>query len=60
MDAFPLVQAVEAAALTGKESAASATGRAQDWRAGGFKDRGCGEPPSQIFSTDTACCQQGR
>ena len=58
MDAFILMQAVEAAALSNTESAASATGRAHDWRATAFTDRGRGRPPSPIFSTGMACHQR--
>ena len=60
MDALMVMQAVAAATLTDTESAASTTRRARDWRAGGFKGPERGEPPSPIFSTRMACCQQWR
>ena len=57
-DAFSLMQAVEAAALSNTESAASPPGRAEHRRATECRDRGRGRPPSPIFGTGTACCQQ--
>ena len=60
MDAFIVMQVVEAVALTDKESAAPATGRAEYCRSSAFNDRGRGRSPSALFSTSTACCQQWR
>ena len=60
MNAFIVMQVVEAVALTDKESAAPATGRAECWRATAFMDRGRGKPPSAMFSSGTACCQLWR
>ena len=57
MDAFIVMQSVEAIALSNTESAASAIERAQNWRATAFTDRGRGRPPCAMFSTGTACCQ---
>ena len=58
MDALTFLQAVEAATLTDTESAASVTGHAEHRRATAFTDRGRRRPPSPIFNTGTACCQQ--
>ena len=58
IDAFALLQYGEAAAFTDKESAASATGAAQNWQATALKDRGRGVPPIPTFKTCTACRQR--